>query len=89
MTLATAKISAKPSPRERSNLTYQFVYLAGSQALIAARMAARTGHYMPTTLLDSQFAALEIPGLDEAVRISIDQPLEGVVADVLGLVLNA
>ena len=67
----------------------QFVYLAGSQALIAARMAARTGHYMPTSLLDSQFAALEIPGPDEAVSISIDQPLEGVVADVLGLVLNA
>ena len=67
----------------------QFVYLAGSQALIAARMAARTGHYMPTSLLDSQFAALEIPGPDEAVSISIDQPLEGVVADVLGLVLNS
>ena len=67
----------------------QFVYLAGSKALIAARMAARTGHYMPTSLLDSQFAALEIPGPDEAVSISIDQPLEGVVADVLGLVLNA
>ena len=67
----------------------QFVYLAGSQALIAARMAARTGHYMPTSLLDSQFAALEIPGPDESVSISIDQPLEGVVADVLGLVLNS
>ena len=52
-----------------------FIHLAGSRALIASRMAARTGHYMPTSLLDSQFAALEPPGTDEAFIIDIDQPL--------------
>ena len=33
--------------------------------LIAARMAARKGHFMPPALLDSQFATLEEPGPDE------------------------
>ena len=38
-----------------------FVYLDGSREVIAARMAKRQHEYMPTTLLDSQFATLEIP----------------------------
>ena len=61
----------------------KFVYLAGTQSLIAARMAARRDHYMPPSLLDSQFAALEVPGREEALTVSIDQPLEAVVRDVL------
>jgi gluconokinase/shikimate kinase len=42
-----------------------FVYLHGTREQIAARLAARHGHYMPPALLDSQFAALEEPGADE------------------------
>lgn len=50
-----------------------FVYLAGTKDEIAARLAARHGHFMPPALLDSQFAALEEPGPDErAIRIGID-----------------
>jgi gluconokinase len=60
-----------------------FVHLAGSQEVIAARMALRQGHYMPLSLLDSQFAALEPPAAAEAITVSIDQPLEAIVADVL------
>jgi gluconokinase len=61
----------------------RFVYLSGTKELIAARMARRQDHYMPAALLDSQFAALEAPGPDEAVTVSIDQPLEAVVQEVL------
>jgi gluconokinase len=58
----------------------QFVHLMGSREMIAARMMARTGHYMPIGLLDSQFAALEAPLPDEgALTIDIDQPLEAIV----------
>ena len=57
----------------------RFIHLVGSRALIAARMAARTGHYMPTSLLDSQFAALEAPGPDEALALPIDQPLADMI----------
>ena len=60
-----------------------FVHLAGSQEVIAARMALRQGHYLPLSLLDSQFAALEPPAAAEAITVSIDQPLEAIVADVL------
>jgi gluconokinase len=57
----------------------QFVHLSGTRELIASRMASRTGHYMPLSLLDSQFAILEPPGTDEALTVDIDQPLEVLV----------
>ena len=61
-----------------------FVHLAGSRALIAARMAARSGHFMPASLLESQFATLEPPGPDEAaITVDIDQPMDRLVADIL------
>ncbi|MCW5709337.1 MAG: gluconokinase [Shinella sp.] len=57
-----------------------FIYLAGTRQVIAARMSARSGHFMPTSLLDSQFAALEEPQDDEnAIRVDIDQPLDALV----------
>lgn len=42
-----------------------FLYLQGDYDLLAARMAARTGHYMPLSLLVSQLATLEVPDPDE------------------------
>jgi gluconokinase len=42
-----------------------FVYLAGTHDQIAQRLAARHGHFMPPSLLDSQFATLEPPAADE------------------------
>ena len=62
----------------------RFIHLAGSRDVIAARMAARPGHFMPLELLDSQFAALEPPGPDEdAVTVDIDQPFAAVIAALL------
>ena len=43
----------------------QFIFLRGDRALIAERLAGRHGHYMPLSLLDSQFEALEEPAADE------------------------
>ncbi|MFP3986672.1 gluconokinase [Streptomyces sp. E11-3] len=42
-----------------------FVHLTGDRALIAERLAARRDHFMPGTLLDSQFATLEPLQADE------------------------
>lgn len=61
----------------------QFVHLAGSREVVAARMARREGHYMPLSLLDSQYATLEAPGPDEALTVDIDQPLETLVDSIL------
>lgn len=73
--------------RQRSGVT--FVYLHGSRETIAARLAARHGHYMPASLLDSQFSALQEPAPDEpAIRIDIGPPATEIaqaVVDALGL----
>ncbi len=58
----------------------RLIYLAGSRALIAARLAARRGHFMPASLLDSQFAALEPPEPEEnPIAVSVDQPVARIV----------
>jgi gluconokinase len=43
----------------------EFLCLSGSPELIAARLAARPGHFMPAALLQSQLDALEPLGADE------------------------
>jgi carbohydrate kinase (thermoresistant glucokinase family) len=49
-----------------------FVYLHGEYEQIARRLAARHGHFMPSSLLDSQFADLEEPtGDEQAMRVDI------------------
>jgi carbohydrate kinase (thermoresistant glucokinase family) len=42
-----------------------FVHVHGDPALLAQRMNARVGHYMPASLLASQLKALEAPEADE------------------------
>lgn len=52
-----------------------FLHLDGPRELIAARMRARPDHYMPMSLLDSQFAALEPLAPDElGLRLDIRHP---------------
>jgi len=53
------------------NKHVRFVYLKGDKRRIGERMAKRTDHYMPVTLLDSQFQTLEEPA--DAIVASIDQ----------------
>jgi gluconokinase len=50
----------------------RFVYLKGSEGLIAARVAARQHEYMPASLLRSQFDALEEPTPDEPGVVTVD-----------------
>jgi len=51
--------------RAAGDADVRFVYLAGSRALLAERMAQRRGHFMPPLLLESQLATLEEPAPDE------------------------
>ena len=61
-----------------------FIHLAGDIGLIGTRMRAREDHYMPPSLLRSQFDALEAPGRDEtAFAVSIDGSPDDVLADAL------
>lgn len=69
-------IGARPDVR--------LIYLQGSRDVIAARLAARQGHFMPPALLDSQFRTLEEPGADEnPIAVSIGGPPDAIVAQIM------
>lgn len=51
----------------------RLVFLKGDRDLVARRLAARDGHFMPPSLLESQFATLVEPGADERpIVVSIE-----------------
>lgn len=63
----------------------RIVFLNGTQDLIAKRLAARKGHFMPPDLLASQFKTLEPPQPGERpITVSIDAPVETIVDDIIG-----
>ena len=69
---------------DRRGADVEFVYLHGSRELVASRLAGRHGHFMPPTLLDSQFATLEEPGADEpAIRVEIGEPPAAIADDIV------
>jgi gluconokinase len=62
----------------------RLVYLKGDEALIARRIATRHEHFMPSSLLHSQFAALEGPAADEKpITISIAPQPREIVTQIL------
>ncbi|MCB5165433.1 gluconokinase [Streptomyces bambusae] len=63
-----------------------FVHLTGDRALIEARMAERAGHFMPVSLLGSQFALLEPLAADEP---GAAVPVSGTAAEVTARALAA
>jgi gluconokinase len=67
-----------------SRADVRLIYLRGEETLIARRIATRHEHFMPQTLLHSQFEALEEPGPDEApVTVSIEPQPHEIVARIL------
>jgi gluconokinase len=60
------------------------VFLDGSPDLIANRITARKGHFMPPDLLASQFRTLERPEANERpIIVSIDAPVAEIVDDIV------
>jgi gluconokinase len=56
----------------------RIVYMKGDAATIEPRIASRSGHFMPASLLASQFATLEEPS--GAIVVDVAQPVEAQVA---------
>jgi gluconokinase len=86
MTCSALKRSYRDVLRAEAN-ELRFVFLRGPRALIAERLARRRGHFMPASLLDSQFATLEEPSPDEEawvcdIRESPDDLVAALVARV-------
>lgn len=60
----------------------RFLFLKGDKAQLRERVAQRKGHYMPASLIDSQFAALESPeGESDVVTIGADADLSQVLGE--------
>ena len=75
----------KRAYRDRLRVTEEvkFVFLRASRAQVVEHFQQRRGHFMPTTLLDSQFAGLEEPQPQENA-LTID--LKGSPRDVASLI---
>lgn len=58
----------------------EFLHLEGSMETIGRRQASRPGHFMPTSLLESQFKTLEPLGADEhGIAIDVDQSIDDII----------
>jgi gluconokinase len=58
----------------------EFLHLSGSPEVIGKRQASRPGHFMPASLLKSQFDTLEPLGADErGTTIDVDQDIDSIV----------
>ncbi len=61
-----------------------FVYLEVPEEVIADRLAHRSNHYMPSSLLPTQLRTLEVPGSDEQViRVAANGDIEQTVQAVI------
>ncbi|MCT7378012.1 gluconokinase [Chelativorans salis] len=70
--------------RVRAGIPLGFIFLKGARSLILSRMEKRTGHYMPISLLDSQFATLEEPqGEPHTLTLDIARPVDALMHDAL------
>lgn len=58
----------------------RFVYLKADAALVRERVEGREDHFMPASLVDSQFATLEEP--DDAMTIEASQTPESIVREI-------
>jgi carbohydrate kinase (thermoresistant glucokinase family) len=62
----------------------RLVYLKGDETIINDRMKHRSGHFMPVSLLESQFETLEAPAADEhPIVIDIRQPVATQVEEIV------
>jgi gluconokinase len=58
----------------------EFLHLSGTPEVIGRRQASRPGHFMPASLLQSQFATLEPLEADErGIVIDVDQNIDSIV----------
>jgi len=67
--------------RSAVGASLRFVYLEATADQMRARVAGRKNHYMPASLVDSQFAALEPPdGEDDVVAMAADADVDHAIA---------
>jgi gluconokinase len=60
------------APSYFEGVRVHFIYLHAPEEVLVARVGARKDHYMPASMVHSQFESLEAPGGDEKDVISVD-----------------
>jgi gluconokinase len=79
MTCSALKHSYRDQLRERAP-RIEILHLHGTREVIARRQASRPGHFMPSSLLDSQFDTLEPLTQDEhGLVVDVDQSVDAIV----------
>ncbi|HEX5424094.1 MAG TPA: gluconokinase [Candidatus Acidoferrales bacterium] len=85
--LACSALKARYRKTLRSGVgdpaSLQFVFLKASYEQIDQRLRERRHHYMPESLLKSQFDALEEPSLDEALVVDASQTISVIVDEIV------
>ena len=62
----------------------RLVYLRGDKTLLETRLKRRHGHFMPSSLLQSQFDALEEPGSDEnPLTVSVEGTPDQILDEIM------
>ena len=79
--LACSALKAKYREQLAPARDVRYVYLRVSPAIAASRVKARANHYMPTSLVASQFEILEEP--QNALRVDAEAPIETVVDEIV------
>ncbi|MBB4051414.1 gluconokinase [Devosia subaequoris] len=71
---------------EKAGEPVLFVYLDGTREVIGERMAKRSHEYMPTSLLDSQFATLEVPdpATENTLHVPVTDSVDKIVRTITG-----
>ncbi|MEM7299488.1 MAG: gluconokinase [Pseudomonadota bacterium] len=79
---SSLKRKYRDSIREHAGVDVRFIHLHADKSVLAERVNEREGHFMPPSLLDSQFAALEMLNEDElGCVVDISMPYAQVVAE--------
>jgi gluconokinase len=85
MSCSALKHAYRDQLRERCP-SVEFLHLAGTPEVIGRRQASRPGHFMPASLLASQFETLEPLAADEhGVAIDVDQDIDSIVQEYVSL----
>jgi gluconokinase len=70
-------------------LKVRLLYLHGPAELVMARQAARVGHFMPASLMASQYATLEPPTAEEkAIALMVEAPPDTIVTAAIAALLQ-
>jgi gluconokinase len=85
MSCSALKLTYRDQLR-RHNPDVEFLHLSGPPEVIAKRQASRPGHFMPASLMASQFETLEPLDPDErGVTIDVDQSIDAIVDSYVAL----